>query len=149
MPVTAVRRPPFDLLQRFLVRQDVASILRSGWIDRYVALVDVLNNPVLIDNERRAISVASLFVEDSIILHHGAFEIAEKRESDAILFAELAVGWDAVYTEAKNLCVGRFEFGDISLIRLHFLRSTTGESQNIEGKHDVFLALEVTELVPH
>ena len=72
-----------------------------------------------------------------------------KGKSNAILFGEFAVGGNAVYAEAENLCVGRFEFGDISLIRLHFLRSTTGEGQHVNGQHDVFLALEVTELVPH
>ena len=131
------------------MRDDIACGGGAGWIYGHAAFVDMLNDPVFVDHEGGAIPKALLFVEDAIVLHDGAFEIAEKREGNAILFAEFAVGGNAVYADAENLCVGRFEFGDISLIRLHFLRSTTGESQNVEGKHYVLLALEVTELVPH
>jgi hypothetical protein len=41
------------------------------------------------------------------------------------------------------LCVSSFEFGDISLIRLHFLRSTTGKGKDVKRQHDVFLAFEI------
>jgi hypothetical protein len=41
------------------------------------------------------------------------------------------------------LSLVRFEFGDISLICLHFLRSTTRERQHVNRQHDVFLAFEV------
>src|SRR5207302_2102620 len=96
-----------------------------------------------------AIAIATLFVEDAVIFHDGAFEIAEQREGYAVLFGEFLVGGNAVYAETKNLGIGRFEFGDISLIRLHFLRSTTGESQNIKRQHHVLLPLKVTELKTH
>ena len=128
------------------MRQDVAGVLGAGGIDRYVTFVDVLNDPVLIDHKGGAVSIATLFVKDSIVLHHRSFKIAEQWKRYPVLFGEFAVGRNAVYAETKNLSIVRFEFGDISLIRLHFLRSTTGESQNVEGQHHVFLSLKITEL---
>ena len=54
---------------------------------------------------------------------------------------------NAVHADAENLRVCVTEFGDISLIRLHFLRSTTGKGEDVKGEHDVLLAFEVTEFV--
>lgn len=139
--------PAKYLLRCFLVRQDVARIGGACRIDRHAALINVLNDSILVDYERGAITIAPLFIEDAIVFHHGAFEIAEQRESDAILLGKLAIGRNAVDADAENLCVCSFEFGDISLIRLHLLRSTPGESQYIEGEHNVFLTFKVAELV--
>src|SRR5713226_938733 len=136
------------LRRRLLVGKDVARVFRTGWIDRHVALVDVLNDPVLVDHKRRAIAIAALFIEDAIVLHHTSLlKITQKREGKAQLFGKFAVSIRAVNADAENLGVRRIEFGDISLIRLHFLRSTTGEGKNVKGEHDVLLAFEVTELV--
>src|ERR1700674_4430497 len=115
------------LRRRFLVRKDVAGILGGGWIDGDVPFVDVLNDPVFVDHKGRTIAIAAVFIEDAIVLDHCAFEIAEQRKGDAVLLAEFSVRGNTVHTDAENLRVGSFEFGDISLIRLHFLRSTTGE----------------------
>ena len=131
------------------MRQDVARISRSRGIDSYVAFVYVLDYSVLVDHERRAVAIATLFIEDAIILDDSAFEIAQQRESYAILFGKLTVGRNAVYAETENLCVRRFEFGETSLVRLHLRRSTTGKSQHIEGEYDILLALEVAKFVPH
>jgi len=128
------------------VRKNVARIFSAGWIDRDVALVDVLNDSIFIDHERGAIAEALLFIEDAVIFHHGAFEIAEQWKGDAVLGPEFFIGGNAVDAESENLRVGSFEFGDISLIRLHFLRSTTGKSKHIKGEHDVLLAFEVAQL---
>lgn len=130
----------------FLVRQDIAGVLGAGWIDRHVAFVDVLDDSVFIDNEGGAVSIAALFVKDPIVFHDCSLEIAEQREGYAVLFGEFSIGGNAVYTESKNLSIIRFEFGDISLIRLHFFRSTAGEGQDIKGQYHVFLSLKVTEL---
>lgn len=128
------------------MRQDIAGVRGAGWIDRDVAFVDVLDDSVFIDDKGGAVSIATLFVKDPVVFHGCSLEIAEQREGYAVLFGEFSVGGNAVYAETKNLSIIRFEFGDISLIRLHFLRSTTGESQDIEGQHHVFLPLKVTEL---
>ena len=86
------------------MRKDVASIVRAGWIDRDIAFVDVLNNSVLVDHERRAISIALLFVEDAIIFHNGVFEIAEQRKRDADLFGEFALARE-LSTLTPKTCV--------------------------------------------
>src|SRR5712692_4611375 len=136
------------LRRRLLVRKDVARVFRTGWIDRHVALVYVLNDPVFVDHKRRAIAIAALFIEDAIVLHHTSLlKITQKREGKAQLFGKFAVSIRAVNADAENLGVRRIEFGDISLIRLHFLRSTTGKCKNVKGEDDVLLAFEVAELV--
>ncbi len=129
------------------MRQHVARVFRAGRIDRHVAFVDVLNKTVFVDYKRGAIAVAAFLIEDAILLHDGAFEVAEQRKGDANLLGKLAVSGNAVHTEAENLGIGRFEFGDISLIRLHLFRSTAGESQHIKGEYNILLALKVAELV--
>jgi hypothetical protein len=135
------------LLRCFLVAQNVAAVFGARGINRHISFVYVLNDSVLIDDKRSPITVATFLVKDPVIFDYRSLEIAEKRESNAILFAEFTIGGNAVYADSKNLCVGTIEFGDISLIRLHFLRSTTGESQYVERQHDILLSLEVTELI--
>ena len=131
------------------MRQDIAGVFGAGWIDRHVAFVDMLDDSVFVDHESGPVSIATVFVKDPIVSHDCSLEIAEQREGYAVLFGEFSVGGNAVYAETENLSIIRFEFGDISLIRLHFLRSTTGEGQNIEGQHYVLLPLKITELESH
>ena len=114
------------------MRQDVASILGAGRVDGFVAFLDVLDNSILVDDERRAVPVAAFFVEDAVVLDDRVLYVAQDRKSNPVLFRELRIGKGTVNAESENLCIICFEFGDISLIRLKFLRSTTGESENIE-----------------
>ena len=57
--------------------QHVAGIDNRSRIDRDVSFIDVLNEALFIDHEGRTISKALLLVEDAVILHDSAFEIAE------------------------------------------------------------------------
>lgn len=107
----------------------------------------MLNDPVFVNYESCAIAKALFFIEDPIVLHDGAFEIAEYWEGNAELFGELTVGGNTVYAKTKNLSVSCFKFGDISLIRLQFFRSTTGKRENIDRQHDILLGFELTKLV--
>ena len=110
------------------MRQDVARVHSAAGIDGLVPFFDVRDDSVLVDYERGAISKAGGFVKDAVVFDHGSFrEIAEQWKRYAILFPELSIGRNAVNADAEDLGVSSFEFGDISLIRLHFLRSTTGE----------------------
>src|SRR5438309_5729555 len=135
------------LLRRLLVRQDVACILGACRIDSFAAFFDMLDDSVLVDHEGCPIAVAALFIEDAVVSYHRAFEITQQRKGQAILFGKFAIGGHAVNANAENLGVGRVEFGDISLIRLHFFRSTTGEGQDIKGQYDTLLTFEVAELI--
>ena len=57
--------------------EHVTGVLNFAWIDCYVTFVDVANYAFLVDHESRTISKALLLVENSVILNHSAFEIAE------------------------------------------------------------------------
>jgi hypothetical protein len=127
--------------------EHVARVHDAGWIDCDVSFVNVPDDAFFVDQEGGAISEALLLIIDAVVFYHGAFEIAEDRKCYFNLFCKFAVGGDAVNTEAEYLSVIRFEFGDISLIRLQFLRSTAGECQHINRQHDVFLTFEIAQLV--
>src|SRR6476620_2801821 len=127
--------------------EHVTRVDNSRRIDRDVSFVDVLNDSFFIDHEGGAISKALFFVEDAIVSNDSAFEIAEYREGNSNLFCEFAVGGNAVNAHAEDLGVGGFEFGDISLIRLQFLRSTTGERQYVDRQYDVLLPFKIAQLV--
>jgi hypothetical protein len=129
------------------VLEHVAGVNNSGRIDRHVPFIDVPDDAFFIDQEGGAISKALLLVEDAIILNDGAFEIAENGERNAELFCEFAVGGNAVDTHSEDLSLVSFEFGDISLIRLQFLRSTTGKGKHINRQYDIFLTFEIAQLV--
>jgi hypothetical protein len=134
-------------LRRFLPLEHVTCFDNGGWIDCDIAFVDVPDNAFFVDQEGGAISKTLLLVEDPVILYYCAFEIAEEREGNSKLFGEFAVGENAVYTHSENLSFGGFEFGDISLIRLQLLRSTTCESEHINRQYDIFLTFEIAQLV--
>jgi hypothetical protein len=127
--------------------KDVACLNNSGWIDRHVSFVNVPDDAFFIDQEGGAISETLLLVEDAVVLNDGAFEIAEYGKGNSDLFCEFAVGGNAVDTHSENLSLVCFEFGDISLIRLQFLRSTTGKGEHIDRQYDIFLTFEITQLV--
>ena len=125
--------------------EHVTGLDDSGRIDRHVSFVNVPDDAFFIDQEGGAISEALLFVEDAIVFNDGAFEIAEDGERNSNLFCEFAVGGNAVDTHSEDLSLVGFEFGDISLIRLQFLRSTTGKSEYIKGQYYIFLSFEIAE----
>jgi len=71
-----------------------------------VSFLNVPNDAFLIDHEGGPIAEALFLVEDTIILDHSAFEIAEDREGNSELFCEFAIGGNTVYAHAENLSVG-------------------------------------------
>ena len=107
--------------------------MRAARVNGGRILVDVPDDAFLVHHERGAIGEAALFVEDSVLLGDGSFEVAKERVSDLKLLGILFVGKPAVNADAENLSVGLLEFGDISLIRLELLRSPAREGQNIKG----------------
>jgi hypothetical protein len=56
------------------------------------------------------------------------------------LLRECCVGWRAVDADAENYRITCFDLGQIRLIGLELLRSTTCESENVEGEDDVLFA---------
>ncbi len=123
--------------------EHVASFNNSGRIDSHVSFVNVPDDAFFIDQEGGAISKALLLVVDAIVFNDGAFEIAENGKCNSELFCEFAVGGNAVDTHSEDLSLIRFELGDISLIRLQLLRSTTGKGEHIDRQYDIFLTFEI------
>ena len=107
--------------------------MRAAWVNGGLILVDVPDDAFLIHHERGAVGESALFVEDSVLLGDGSFEVAKERVSDLKLLGILLVGKPAVNADAENLSVGLFEFGDISLIRLKLLRSPAREGEYVKG----------------
>ncbi len=104
------------------------------------------DDALFIDRKRSACAVTAFLVEDAVISNHLAFEIAQQRKRHLNVFGETFVGCVAVRADSQNLRSAFLEFGNIRLIRLQFLRSATGESKHIKGKHDVFLTSKIAEL---
>ena len=123
--------------------EHVARVDDACRIDSDVSFVDVLNDAFFVDQEGGAISKALLLVEDAIVFNDSAFEIAEDGKCNSELFCEFAVGGNAVDTHSEDLSLISFELGDISLIRLQFLRSTTGKGEHVDRQYDIFLTFEI------
>src|SRR5207249_1558368 len=123
-----------------------ARFISTAGVNRRVALFDVANDALLVNDESGAVSEALRFIENAVVFDHRALEITEYRESDAEFFRPVSVGGTAVYADAEDLCVSSFEFGDISLIRLHFLFSATSEREHVKSQHHTLLALEIAQL---
>ena len=109
----------------------------------------MLNDSLLVHNKRCALSpiilhaLAGILVkglQNAVAGQNLAIHITQQRKSDADLFCKRCVRSGTVNADAENNCVIRFELGQISLIGLEFLSSTTGESENIEGQHYIFLS---------
>jgi hypothetical protein len=128
------------------MRQYVAGVSGGSWIDRHVSFIDVLNDPVLIDDEGGAIAEALFFIKNSVVFNHGSLKVAQQWKGYPDVLCKTAVGRNAIDADAEDLCICSFEFGDISLIRLQFFRSTTGEGQHIKCQHHIFLSLEIAQL---
>jgi len=130
----------------FLAHQDIACIGCRRGINRYISLINVLNDSIFVDNKSGPIAEALFFNKDPVILDHCTFEITEQWKRNTDVLREAPVGRNAIDADTKNLSLGSFEFGDISLIRLQFFRSTAGKRQNIKSQHNIFLSFEVTQL---
>src|SRR5215831_5973150 len=115
-------------------------------VDGILAHIDMLDSAFLIDDERGAVGKLLFFVEDAILLGDRSLEVAQEREIDSLLFGKRRVGGRAVDADAQHLGSGLLEFGDISLIRLELLGSATGECQNVESQHDIFLSQKIAQL---
>ncbi len=114
--------------------------MRIVGIDGFRILVDVLDDALLVDHERGAVGHRELGIEDAVFLRDLAGKVAQKWEVHANLLGICLVGKLAVYAHTQDLRARTFEFGDISLIRLEFLRSATRESQDVKRQHHVLLA---------
>ena len=108
---------PFGWL-RLLAAQYAARLVCAGGINRFVALLNVLNDPVLVHNERSSPGEPVVLVVDAVSLGDFSKEVAQQGEGHADFFGEFLVGDKAVHADAEDLGIGCVEFGDIRLICL-------------------------------
>ncbi len=105
------------LLLRRLVLQVIASLPDTAGINGLGALLDVLDNSVLVHQEGGSNRQALGRIEDAVLLADCSLEVAEQRESDAKIFGETLVAGGGINADAQNLNVVSFVMCDISLIR--------------------------------
>src|SRR2546427_729257 len=128
-----------------------ASISRSV---RAAGGFDVRRDAILVDDYVGALRpliglpLHVVVLEDSVVLEHFLFHVAEEWEFDVDLLGECCVCRWGIHTDTEDC---RIVFVDLtgsesSLDRLKLLRSTTGESEDVNGEKDIFLAVEVREL---
>ena len=123
----------------------------GGWINGGRVEIDVLNHAIFANHERRAprkfhfVCSQRERLHNSVLLQNGAVHIAQQGKRDADLLCECFVGWRAVDADAENYRIACCDLGQIRLIGLEFFRSTTGESENVEGEDDVLLASKTVQ----
>jgi hypothetical protein len=117
----------------------------TGRVDRGSSELYVLDDALVVDHERPPVAETAGLVVEAVKLRDIPPPVAEQREFDPDILGEASVRWGAVHAYSQDLCFGFFEFGDISLIRLEFLRSATCEGKHEEGQHDILLTLELAE----
>ena len=129
-----------------LVLQQTARGVRAAGVEGFLIFLDVLDNAFLVHHKGDAIGEAVSVVQDPVVFRYDPLEIAQERESESLLFRKNFVGRGAVHADAQHLGVRLLEFGDISLIRLQLLRSTTGEGEDVKRQNNVFLAAKIAQL---
>lgn len=96
--------------------QVVAGLPDAARIDGFGALLDVLNFPVLVNQERGADSQAPCRIQDAVFRADFPLEVAEQREGDAEVFGKTFVAGGGIDADADDLRVVCFVVCDISLI---------------------------------
>jgi len=129
----------------FAVFEQTTRRAGAAGINRILARLDVLDHAVLVNHERGTVGETMFLIQNAVGLRNGSLKVAQKGEIDVFLLGKGAVGGRAVDADAQNLGSILLEFGDISLIRLQLLRSTTGEGEYIERQHYVLLSGELTK----
>ncbi len=102
-------------------------------VDSILTHVDMLDDTLLVDDKRGAVSELLLLVQNAILFGDGSFEITEEREHQAFLLGKGCVGGSTIDADSQHLSAILLELGDISLIRLELLGSATREGQNVES----------------
>jgi len=107
--------------------------------------VNVLDHPFFIDDKGGAMRHGELVVQDAVFRRNLAREITQEGEGHTDLLGVSLVGKLAVHADPQHLGSCLLEFGDISLIRLQLLRSTSGEGEHVKRQHHVLLPQKLIE----
>ena len=128
---------------RLLLLQHAARLNGAAGVDGVATFDDLPEGSLLVDHEGDAVGEAGEGNQDVVLAGDGFQFITEDREGNAKGCGKGFVLLAAVHANAENLRAGRFELGDISLIRLELARSAAGERLDVEGQHHAFLAAKI------
>lgn len=107
-----------------------------------VPFFDVLDFAFRVDDERGAVGEAEFLVQDPIEGGDGTLtEVAGQGEAQVQLLRPVAEGGKVVCADANYDCAGILKFGETSLVRREFLRSTTCEGRGKERQDDGLAAV--------
>ena len=112
------------------------------WIHRAIALLDVLDDAVLVDHDVGALSPLIGFIFLVVVLKHAVggkhffVHVAEEGELDIDLLSECRIRGGAIHAHAKNFGVGGVDLTSVysRLDRLELLGSTTCKGQYVNGQ---------------
>ena len=125
--------------------EHAARLHRPVGVDGVAALDHLADDSLRIDHKGVAVGEAEEGHEDVVPARDGFILVAEDRKCYAEGGRKSFVLLATVHADADDLRPGRFEFGDISLIRLELTRSAARECLDVEGEDDGPLAAKVGE----
>jgi hypothetical protein len=144
---------PEPLRVRLRVLEQAARCHRLRRVDGVLSEVHVLNDPLLVDDERRTLSQLVTRATDlfethghAILPEHLETGIAQEGKVNVDLFREGRVRCGAITTNAKNHRVIRIQLGPINLIGFEFAASGVGKGKHIKNEDDVLLTSKIAEL---
>ena len=116
--------------------QPAAGRICTGRIERSLAFLDVLNLTFRVHHERGPVGHSIILDQHAVFFGNlSLVEIAQERKCQIEFFREFLLGGSVVGADSEDLGVLSFKFGDTSLVRRQFLRSTTGERGWEERQH--------------
>jgi hypothetical protein len=131
-----------------------ANVQRVVGIDGALVEFDMLDDSLFVYDDvcalRPLIGVAFdvMPFEDAVGGEHFLVHVAEERKLDVDLLGEGCVCRGGIHAHAENCCIVGIDLSgsESSLDRLKLLRSTTGESENVNCEKDILLTVEVRKL---
>ena len=109
------------------MRQPAACCVGAGGIDGHVAFLNAGDLTVLVHHERRAVRHAERRDQNPVRFGNLAHVIAEDRVGDVEFLFPVRQGWREIGADRQNLRFICIKLCDTRLVRVQFLRSTTGE----------------------
>ena len=119
----------------------LAGVYDLSGVDRIAINLFLYNFSVFANEKVHPAGGFRLVDVETVFTGYLSAPIAQQREGYSDRIGEGFVGVRAVHAHTQDLGVGRFQLFQILLEGLHLRRSTTGEGKDVEGQHDILLAL--------
>ena len=106
----------------------------THWIDGSITFFDAGDLAVDVNNKGRTVRDPHLRNQNSVLFADFTHVIAQHREfSFQLGFFPMFQRGSEICADGEDLNIHSIELSDTSLVRQHFLRSTTGERRGEEG----------------